>query len=81
MGVTYRWEWDQDAGSVLSILSEAEQAEPHEVLGCILDLPRDKDAASLWGIIDPSREYGRVVEAELAYETRAAIMAALLEAI
>jgi hypothetical protein len=81
MGVTYRWEWDQDAGSVLSILSDAERAKDHEVLGCILDLPREKHAASLWGIVDPSREYGRVVEAELAYEMRAEILAALLEAI
>lgn len=42
--------------------------EPREVLGAVL---RDLDGhvlASLWGIADPTREYGRVVEAELALE-------------
>lgn len=41
---------------------------PAEVLGCILSC--DGEHVSLWGIGDPTPEYQRVVEAELAVELR-----------
>jgi hypothetical protein len=40
----------------------------HEILGCILKTRDDAHAASLWGIIDADRDYGRMVQAELALE-------------
>lgn len=60
------WEWDDCPD--LSWMSEAERAEPHEVLCCLL---RDADGnvlASLCGIVDPDNAYRRVVVAELSLE-------------
>lgn len=57
-------EWIPDDDADLSWMTEEEQREPHEVLGCIL---RDSDGnvlASLWGITDPTFGYTRVVEAD-----------------
>lgn len=42
--------------------------EPHETLGCILKNEFGEILASLWSICEPSREYRRVIEAELALE-------------
>jgi hypothetical protein len=42
---------------------------PEEVFGCILRHP-DGTEESLWGIADPTQEYARVVEAELAAQLR-----------
>lgn len=61
-------EWVGDDCPDLSWMTDAERAQEHEVLGCIL---RDADGnvlASLWGITDPDSSYMRVVEAELALE-------------
>jgi hypothetical protein len=46
---------------------DVEGSEPKEVLGCIVKAPSGLDV-SLWSIGDPSRQYRRVVEAELASE-------------
>ena len=61
-GCTWEWvpddqPWDSD-----------DDYEPDEVLGCILRDESGSVLASLWGIGDPSAEYRRVVEAELAQE-------------
>jgi hypothetical protein len=42
--------------------------EPKEVLGAVLRDQHGHVLASLWGIMDPSRNYARVIEAELALE-------------
>lgn len=42
--------------------------EPSEVLGCVLKDADGEVLESLWAIADPTREYARVVEAELALE-------------
>lgn len=66
------WEPDQDAD--LSWMSDKERAEEHEVYCAVLVGPSKHGfstsdvLASLCGIVDPSREYKRVVEAELASE-------------
>ena len=52
---------------------------PSEVLGCILKNQRGDVLGSLWGIGDPSPEYRRVVEAELADEARKEIIASVME--
>lgn len=57
----WRVEWEGDP-------EPYEDEDAREVLGAVL---RDLDGhvlASLWGIADPTREYQRVVEAELALE-------------
>lgn len=43
----------------------------HEVLGCIAVDADGEEKASLWGICGATREYRRVVEAELALEALA----------
>src|SRR5262245_2759984 len=62
MGITFEWipdnqEWDLDA-----------EEQPREVLGCVVRYSTGTIGPSLWGIGDPSRNYGRVIEAELALE-------------
>lgn len=55
-----------DCGAVDCRCSNGDE---HETLGCVL---KDEDGdvlASLWGICEPSREYRRVVAAELALES------------
>ena len=69
--LTFRWEHDTDPD--LSWMDAAERAESHEVLGCVALRPcgacgESVQVASLWGIVDPSPEYRRVVEADLACE-------------
>lgn len=44
-----------------------------EAWGCILTVPGDSRTESLWSIWDPTREYQRVVQAELALEALARI--------
>jgi len=78
-GWVVTWQPDNDAD--LSWMSDEERAQDHEIYGAILwdrdpvnmlaRTPRERKAqqlASLWGIVDPSSEYQRVVEAELASE-------------
>lgn len=63
-GVIFEWSADDDAD--LSWMTEKERDEPHEVLCCMASL--DGARASLCGIVDPDRNYQRVIEAELASE-------------
>lgn len=67
----YTWEWDEsgcigcDCGSKTCDCSTGAE---HETLGCVL---KDADGyvlGSLWGICGATREYKRVVQAELASE-------------
>jgi hypothetical protein len=65
------FEWSHDMDPDLSWMSESEQAQDHEVLGCVLYDANRVHLRSLGGITDPSWEYRRVVEAELALEEMA----------
>ena len=65
----WRAEWIDDDSPDLSWMSEEEQQQAHEVLGCVLKDENSHVLASLWGITGPDREYMRVVEAELAAES------------
>jgi hypothetical protein len=44
------------------------KCDGHYVFGCVLNDNNGEHLASLWGIIEPSSAYERVVEAELASE-------------
>jgi hypothetical protein len=69
-----RFRWVDDIDADYSWLDEKKETQAdHEVFGCIAERQCTKcghweQAASLWGIFDPSPEYRRVVEAELALE-------------
>lgn len=78
-GIVFTWEIDNDAD--LSWMTEAERAQDHECVGCVARWADDSIAGSLWGIVDPSRDDGRVVEAELAAEAKAEALDALMGAI
>lgn len=58
-------EWEQEQEIDLSWMTDEERAQPHEVLCAVLLDSAGKVLDSLGNIVDPSREYGRVVEAEL----------------
>jgi hypothetical protein len=62
-------EWIDDDCPDLSWMSEEEQQQPHEVLGCVLKDINGNVLASLWGITDPDSDNMRVVAAELAAES------------
>lgn len=71
---TFQWEhddfpWDGDG------------EPPKEVLVCICLDKRGAVLASTSGIADPSREYGQVIEAELACDALASIESSVMEAI
>lgn len=61
-GWTVSWEQDEEP-------YETDDADdkPTEVLGCVLKDADGEVLGSLWGIGDPSREYSRIVAAELAF--------------
>lgn len=61
----YEWEEDPDGWSTLG---DIDPKDVEEVLGCVLKDGSGDVVASLGGIIDPDRNYRRVVEAELALE-------------
>ena len=66
-GWHYDWQWDAeewDPGDT--------DYTPTEVLGAVLTDANGAELASLWGIADPTPEYRRVVEAELAAEALSA---------
>lgn len=70
-GITFEWGYDPD-GCIGCDCGQSDckcsTGEDHEVLDCVA---RDRDGvivASLGAICEPSREYRRVVEAELAQE-------------
>jgi hypothetical protein len=64
-GVEYQWVIDDCAD--WSWMDEARKEE-HEAFGCVATLASTGGQTSLWGIVDPSNEYRRVVQAELAME-------------
>jgi hypothetical protein len=66
LGFTFEWEYDHDADN--SWMDEETRAENQEAFACIARDGSGNVVASLWGIFEPSREYKRVVEAELAQE-------------
>ena len=67
----FTWEQDNepcigcDCGSADCACSSGAD---HETLGCVLRDSDGKILASLWSICGATREYKRVVEAELAFE-------------
>jgi hypothetical protein len=61
-------EWVADDDADLSWMTEEEQSKEHETWGCILKNADAETLESLWGITDPNKTYGRVIEAELADE-------------
>lgn len=65
----WRCEWQDDPDPYN--MGDAEAEMPKEVLGCVLKDAKNKHLASLWGIGDPSFDYMRIVEAELASEALA----------
>lgn len=65
----WRVEWEGDPESYDP--GDETDYEPKEVLGAVLRDGDGKVLASLWGIADPTRQYRRVVEAELAAEALA----------
>lgn len=72
LGFEFEWEEDPEPYE----MGDAETEMPSEVLNCLAlyaDDERDYTSASLCGIGDPSPEYHRVVEAELALEILAQI--------
>lgn len=79
VGMSFAWEWDECPD--LSWMSEAEQAEEHEVVVCIARYRDGSVAASLANIVDADRTYRRVVEAELALEAQAEVLASVMEAV
>jgi hypothetical protein len=62
----WKAEWVNDDDADLSWMSEEEQQQPHEVLGCVLKDADGNVLASLWGIVDADSNYRRVIEAEVA---------------
>jgi hypothetical protein len=62
------YEWEQDQDPDLSWMSEEEQAKEHEVLVCRLFDSKDRVLEAIGGVTDADRNYGRVIEAELALE-------------
>lgn len=65
-GLEYAVLPDEDAD--LSWMDEAERNESHEVVGVVLQTPDGEHVQSLWGIVDATPEYLRVIVAELASE-------------
>lgn len=61
-------EWCSDA--------RAKRNHGHDVEGCVIYDSAGNHLASLWGTIDPTSAYRRVVEAELCSEALAEIMTA-----
>lgn len=72
--VNFMWTADEDAD--LSWATPRQREQIQEVMCCLAALRRDGQAtvtASLCGIVDPDRNYQRVVEAELANELRSQV--------
>jgi hypothetical protein len=71
LGYTFEWEYDSEGCTGCSCDSPdcaCSTSEPHETLGCIVMDADGHACGSLWGICEPSHEYRRVIEAELALE-------------
>ena len=80
--LTFTWEHDPfgELGDH-EAWCEAGCGRSHEILLCLARYRDGEVAASLSGIIDPDRNYARVIEAELALEARAETLASVFEAI
>lgn len=72
-GLGWEFEWEPDQSPDLSWMSDEERSQEHEVLCCRIPDPSNPkySLASLCGIVDADRNYGRVIEAELAIEALA----------
>ena len=73
----WTFEWVGDQGVTADDVNHDEWCRPscgieHSVWGCVCKSGTDV-LASLWGIVDPSPNYSRIVEAELAAEGEAEI--------
>lgn len=66
IGITFKWEPSESPD--LSWMDESVRNEVHEVWDCLAFNPVTKKYASLCDITDPSEEYIRVVQAQLATE-------------
>ena len=65
----YTFDWVEDPFADRSWFeNDGQSEEPNEAFGCICRNAQGESVQSLWGIFDPTREYRRVVEAELALE-------------
>jgi hypothetical protein len=74
LGWTFDWVFDDQPCMGCECGSESCDCftgEPHETFGCVLRDENGESLESLWGICKPTREYRRVVEAELASEALA----------
>lgn len=67
-GWRFDWEPDQDPDLSWCACADGKVSHSHEVLICTLRDSAGKVLASLGGIVDADRNYGRVIEAELASE-------------
>lgn len=90
-GMTFTWEADYYGDSLVDMnhatddnregWCEADCGKTHEVFAAVARYRDGSVAGSLGGVIDPTRDYCRVVNAELASEARSEAMTLLLEAI
>jgi hypothetical protein len=74
LGMSYVWQNDTEGCSGCGCGSDdcdCSTGRDHVTLGCILYSDTGKHLASLWSICNPSWDYRRVVEAELAMEALA----------
>jgi hypothetical protein len=71
LGYTFEWEYDSEGCTGCSCDSpdcDCSTGADHETLGCRMVNTDGHTVQSLWSICKPSREYRRVIEAELALE-------------
>lgn len=71
LGYTFLWEMDQDGCTGCDCGSQecdCATGADHECLICIMNDPEGNAVQSLGSVCKPSREYGRVIEADLALE-------------
>jgi hypothetical protein len=69
LGFTFEWSEDSCIGcDCSSDTCACGHGDPHECLCCIVRNAEGKVIGSLGSICEPSREYRRVIEAELAQE-------------
>ena len=69
----YMFEWQDDCDGCIGCSCDSPECdcstgEPHECLVCLMHNSRGVCCQSLGSVCEPSREYRRVIEAELALE-------------
>ncbi len=67
-GITFEWDWDWDFDPANLPAEDLDPARQHEIFCCRAVSPSGETLAALCGVVDPTSEYRRVVEAELALE-------------